>query len=156
MITLIGNLKGGTGKSTVNFNLALWLSVHRKTPLVFDLDPQRTLSDALQVRTEEAYAPSIEPLHHLSWLAPTEAREVLIDVGTSDMLAMQAAIRMASRIVIPVTPGQADVWSTQRFIRMIRTFCQDGPMPRILSFINRAESDPARPETEEAAAALCR
>lgn len=154
MITLIGNLKGGTGKSTVNFNMALWLAAHGRPPLVFDLDPQRTLSDALEVRNDQGYTPALEPLHHISWLLPGERRDVLIDVGASDMPSMHAAIRAADCIVIPVTPSQADVWSTQRFARMIRTFRQGGPMPRVLSFINRAGWEGARTETEEAAAAL--
>ena len=30
MITVIGNLKGGSGKSTVAFNLAIWLAMQNK------------------------------------------------------------------------------------------------------------------------------
>lgn len=52
MITLIGNLKkGGTGKSTVTFNLALWVATrHNKHVIVYDLDPQATTSDAFEIR----------------------------------------------------------------------------------------------------------
>ena len=55
MLTIVGNLKGGTGKSTVAFNLAVWLA-HDKTGVkAFDLDPQCTLLDVNEVRIEDGY-----------------------------------------------------------------------------------------------------
>ena len=66
MITVIGNLKGGTGKSTVTFNLALWVATRRnKHVLVYDLDPQATTTDAFQIRQEEGYYRSLRPKHKL-------------------------------------------------------------------------------------------
>ena len=59
MITVIGNLKGGSGKSTVTFNLALWLVYHDANAVAFDLDPQATLSDVAEVRREEGFEPPI-------------------------------------------------------------------------------------------------
>ena len=60
MITVIGNLKGGTGKSTVAFNLALWLKIKQGGVTLFDLDPQKTLSDVVDIREEEGYEPDLE------------------------------------------------------------------------------------------------
>ena len=60
MITVIGNLKGGTGKSTVAFNLAIWLKIQRGSVTLFDLDPQKTLSDVVDIREEEGYDPDLE------------------------------------------------------------------------------------------------
>ena len=48
MITVIGSLKGGSGKSTVTFNLAIWLALAECDVAVIDADPQATLSDALE------------------------------------------------------------------------------------------------------------
>ena len=53
MITVIANLKGGTGKSTVTFNLAVWLCSRGIELTVIDLDPQRTLTDVAALRLEE-------------------------------------------------------------------------------------------------------
>ena len=44
MITVIANLKGGTGKSTVTFNLAVWLRSTDRRVAVIDLDPQKYVS----------------------------------------------------------------------------------------------------------------
>ena len=52
MLTVVGNLKGGTGKSTVAFNLAVWLAHDKAGVRAFDLDPQCTLLDVTDVRTE--------------------------------------------------------------------------------------------------------
>ena len=43
MLTLYANLKGGTGKSTVVFNMAMWRVAQGKKVTVCDLDQQRTV-----------------------------------------------------------------------------------------------------------------
>ena len=121
MITVIANLKGGTGKSTVAFNLAVWLRSAGKDITVIDLDPQRTLSDVAGVRLEEG----IKPLLHvqpgpLPGIRPLRRSEqTLIDVGTADLESFKQALMIADRVLIPVTPSQADVWSTQRFVQFL-------------------------------------
>ena len=56
-ITVIANLKGGSGKSTVTFNLGLWLLNRQQPVVVYDLDPQGTLSDVAELRGEMEYDP---------------------------------------------------------------------------------------------------
>ncbi len=101
MITVVGNLKGGTGKSTVAFNLSLWLATHRNVYVaVYDLDPQATLSDALEIRAEDGYTPKIIPKNTVDSLGSEgENAEVIVDIGMSDMDAMKQAIAQADRIV---------------------------------------------------------
>ena len=155
MITVIANLKGGTGKSTVTFNLAVWLSSMGKEPLVVDLDPQRTLSDVAALRAEEDVA---APIEVLSGAFPDvdlleEAVEVLVDVGTADLDAFRRALVIADRVLIPVTPSQADIWSTQRFVQFLYKITE-GDAPESIAFINRADVNRAIPASDEAAAAL--
>ncbi len=155
MITLIGNLKGGTGKSTVAFNLALWVATrHNKHVVVYDLDPQATTSDAFDIRTEEGYLPAIAPSQSVDSLgSDSSASEVLVDVGLADMQAFEAAVHKADRILVPVAPSQADVWSTQRFLKMVGGI-RDGKPVEILGLINRADTHRAVRETDEAAEAM--
>ncbi len=156
MITVIANLKGGTGKSTVNFNLAVWLAVHKRLVRLFDLDPQRTLTDVVDIRREEGYSPDLDLRHeykHLNSNAGNDV-EVLVDVGTGDMVAMNYALKVAERVVIPVPPSQADVWSTQRFLGMIRKARGRTKMPIVLGFVNRADTHLFVRETEETERAL--
>ena len=155
MITVIGSLKGGSGKSTVTFNLAVWLEMAEAEVLVIDADPQATLSDVSEVRTEEGYEPflNIKSASALSRKKLAGYDEVLIDVGTSDIEAMKSALALADRVVIPVPPSQADIWSTQRFLNFLDE-AVDGKRPELLAFINRADTHHAIRESDEAAAAL--
>lgn len=155
MITLIGNLKGGTGKSTVTFNLALWVATrHNKHVIVYDLDPQATTSDAFEIRVDEGYLPAIVPVRTAETLG-TDGKnsEVLVDMGLADMAALEIAVRKADRILIPIAPSQADVWSTQRFLKMVSDIRGDQAV-ELLGVINRADTHHAVRETAEAAEAM--
>ncbi|MEZ5479901.1 MAG: AAA family ATPase [Thiolinea sp.] len=156
MITLVGNLKGGTGKSTVTFNLALWTATRQNARVVvYDLDPQATTSDAFEIRREEGYLPQISPLQSVDTLGEEgEHTQVLVDIGVSGQAAMEVAIRKADRLLIPVSPSQADVWSTQRFMKMVADIRgEDNPL-LALAVLNRADTHVAVRETDETAEAL--
>lgn len=156
MITLIGNLKGGTGKSTVAFNLAIWLKMQLGSVTLFDLDPQKTLSDVVDIREEEGYEPDLEVFEDVSALKSWKNKktEVIVDVGTADFESMKTALKLADRVLVPVPPSQADIWSTQRFIKIIRDECGGKKMPQMLGFINRADTHRGVRETVEAEEAL--
>lgn len=155
MITLIGSLKGGTGKSTVSFNLAVWLAQQNIDVHLFDLDPQKTLTDALEVRAEWCDEKPLPLEHTAAKLRTIVADEVLVDIGLSDMHAVQTALEVADRIVIPVPPSQADIWSTQRFLKMIKEARKGlDSVPEVLGFINRADTHHAVRESDEAEEAL--
>lgn len=156
MITVIGSLKGGSGKSTVTFNLAIWLAMAEKDVAVIDADPQATLTDVLEVRREEGFSPMVE---RLAPSAMDDRRglgkrdEVLIDVGTASMENLKLAVSIADRLLVPVPPSQADIWSTQRFLRFVDSLVGKR-MPEVLGFINRGDTHHAVRESDEAAAAL--
>lgn len=151
MITVVGNLKGGTGKSTVAFNLALWLAFEDRLIQVCDLDPQGTLRDALDVREDEGFDPVPEVLAKL----PAKPQgEVIVDVGLSGLEAMNNALTKAARILIPVAPSQADVWATQRFLGMVDEQLAGKKKPEMIAFINRGDTHPQARETDEALEAL--
>ena len=152
MITVVGNFKGGTGKSTVAFNLAIWLSYQGKNIAAVDLDPQGSLTDVMYVREEMEYSPIIPVFQELTKKTGKEWDEVIVDVGTADLPAMEKALTLAGRVIIPVAPSQADVWSTQRFMDLVRKNCKKDTI--ISGLINRADTHPKVTETEEAMEAL--
>ncbi|MBF0127628.1 MAG: AAA family ATPase [Magnetococcales bacterium] len=161
MITVVGNLKGGCGKSTITFNLAVWLARSGIDVVTFDLDPQSTLSDAIEVRKEQGALPEIRVYRSESDPAKVMAAhkgEALVDVGASNLWAMRQAIAQADRILSPVPPSQADVWSTARFLDIVKETAATKPKkPEIYLFVNRADTHPMlreSDETEEALASL--
>jgi len=159
MLTVVGNLKGGTGKSTVAFNLAVWLA-HDKTGVkAFDLDPQCTLVDVCDVRQEDGFEPCVEvstDLTELEALANDKKRKqpIIVDISASNMAAMERAISLADRILIPVQPSQADIWSTQRFLKIVQNSLDKDRKTEVLGFINRADTHIGVRETDEAEQAL--
>jgi chromosome partitioning protein len=154
MITVIGNLKGGTGKSTVAFNLAVWLASNGRDVSLFDLDPQATLTDVVQIREEEEYLPAVNVINDIQKLRTRKDKQILVDVGTADFDSMKRALSMAHRVVVPVPPSQADVWSTQRFMKIINEVNEGKKKPEILGFINRADTHIHVRETGETEQAL--
>jgi chromosome partitioning protein len=158
VITVIANLKGGSGKSTVAFNLAVWILLKGKKVAVYDLDPQRTLNDVAQVRMEDGTEPELI-INAVSddgvALKLNEHKGyVLVDVGAANMLAMKQAIGAADRVIIPVQPSQPDVWATQRFLKIVRESCVDREDPELIAFINRADTHCSVRESDEAEQAL--
>ena len=155
MITVIGALKGGTGKSTVSFNLAVWLVENGFNTRLYDLDPQATLSDVLDIREEEGFEPSLTVNNNVKDLKAVSGAETIVDVGTADMDALTQALKKADRVLIPVPPSQADVWSTQRFLKIVSDACaKRRKKPELFAFINRADTNPNVRETSETQDAL--
>lgn len=161
MLTVIGNLKGGTGKSTLAFNLAVWLAHDRAGVRVFDLDPQATLMDTVEIREEDGYEPMFEvsnDIEELEQLCNSKARkkapQLLADVSATNMADLEKAISLAKRIIIPVQPSQADIWATQRFMKIVLSAIDTKKKPEILGFINRADTHIGVRETGEAQEAL--
>ncbi len=160
MLTVIGNLKGGTGKSTVAFNLAVWLAHDKSGVRVFDLDPQATLMDTAEIREEDGYEPIFEVSNDIDELEVLvnsrgkKATQLVADVSATNMPHLEKAISMAKRVLIPVQPSQADIWSTQRFLKIVLSCIDKRKKPEILGFINRADTHIGIRETGEAEEAL--
>ncbi len=150
-VVVVGNLKGGCGKSTIAFNLAVWLAKAGDTPLLVDLDPQKTLSDLVSVREDIGATPPVAAPGGALPPLP-DGRRVLVDFGASDFGRMAQVIPHADLILVPVLPSQADVWATQRYLILVLT--RRKPGARIVFFVNRAESIETSRETRETLAAL--
>ena len=153
MITVIANLKGGSGKSTVTFNLGLWLQMKGQPVVAYDLDPQQTLTDVAEVRREEGYAPPLQVNQPRDSLLDDmkyhpQQTQVLVDVGASNMDAMKLALSIADRIIIPVPPSQPDVWATQRFLNIVNEL-DNSNKPEMRVFVNRADTHRAIKESDE-------
>ena len=157
MLTVVGNLKGGTGKSTVAFNLAVWLAHSKKGVAAFDLDPQATLTDVCEVRREDGFDPpvlvsnKIEVLEKL--VNANTSQPIIADVSATNMPHLEKAVSLATRVLIPIQPSQADIWSTQRFLKILSQHI-DREKTQVQGFINRADTHISVRETDEAEEAL--
>jgi chromosome partitioning protein len=133
---------------------------HDKTGVMaFDLDPQCTLVDVCDVREEDGYEPTFEVSTSLDELElrvkdKKRSRPIIVDMSVGNMPAMEKAISLADRILIPIQPSQADIWSTQRFLKIVKDNINKKKKPEVLGFINRADTHVGVRETDEAESAL--
>jgi chromosome partitioning protein len=114
---LVTHIKGGCGKTTIASNLAAaFASGGLKTALA-DVDRQHSALDWLALRP--AAAPPIEPL---DWRKATDgpgngvARLVIDAPANLRMKEVDALIREADVVVVPVLPSLFDERSTRRFL----------------------------------------
>jgi len=150
-VIVVSNLKGGSGKSTIAFNLAVWLAAKGGEPLLVDIDPQKTLSDLVSVRDEIGAEPGVaSPSERLNIVA--EGRWTLVDCGAAEVARTSAVVPQADIILVPVLPSQADIWATQRFLEILRP--QRKADARVALFVNRADPPDKSRETRETLAAL--
>ena len=72
MRLLVASLKGGSGKSTLSFNLAVWLA-HRGPLRLYDLDPQATPVDGCDAVSRQPPAKGADTLIEEKFVVPADA-----------------------------------------------------------------------------------
>jgi len=161
VIILVGNLKGGTGKSTLAFNLAVWAAYQQRRTLLVDADPQHTTSDLVALRREEGHHPmiygiAVEERRLGAELDNVENifENVIVDIAAGDRESFQAALKEADRLVIPLLPGQADVWALSNVMELVKVARDARPSLEVLAVINRADTNTQIRETQETEEAL--
>ena len=116
MIILVGGEKGGSGKSCLAQNIAVYLRKERNASvLMVDCDPQRTTSDWIQERNGDESLPSINCVQlygkiRNDLLSLTNHYDyVLVDCGGQDNLALRSSMAVADHILIPLRPKRRDL-----------------------------------------------
>ena len=110
-------LKGGTGKSTVATGLAVAFHAAGHRVLLIDADPQGTLHTWASVAAENGKkAPPVVAIHGAALRGDVRRVGaaydlVVIDCPPRHGIEQKAAILSADLVLIPVTPGGADLWA---------------------------------------------
>jgi len=119
-IIVVGNEKGGTGKTTLSVNLAaVAVSVGIDTILV-DADAQQNSASRWAARRRDghptlAQVPSVimngrSIASDLESIASRYAL-VIVDTGAEDSPELRAASTVASTLIIPAQPDMLDLWT---------------------------------------------
>jgi len=141
MMILVGGEKGGSGKSCLAQNLAVYFARNKKAiVLMVDCDPQRTTSDWIQARNNDPSLPAINCIqlygkirNDLLSLAQ-HYDYVVIDCGGQDNLALRAAMSVADHVVIPLRPKRRDLKTVPHMEDMLST-CKMVNPKMIASFV---------------------
>ena len=119
VIVVIAAEKGGTGKSTLAVHLAGWSIRAGKDVMLVDADRQGTASIWVEARADLEYAvPSVvqqfgRGLRRNVRDLSRRYDEVVVDMGSGDTPGIEALMRVADLIVVPVQPNGWDVWTVE-------------------------------------------
>ena len=126
MILTLSHQKGGVGKSTVAWNLAVSFSKIIDTRII-DLDTQRSLTLTNALRQEHELSP-IQMLHfnsagELAEYAAADSDEVLtiIDSGGFDSAYNRVAIIAADLLITPVSDKPFDLMGLQKYEEILKS-----------------------------------
>lgn len=129
MILTLSHQKGGVGKSTVAWNLAVNLSKMIPTRIV-DLDTQRSLTVTNALRREQGLE-AIEMLHfttaeELAEYAAADSDDVLtiIDSGGFDSAFNRVAIIASDLLITPVSDKPFDLMGLQKYEEILKSLSE--------------------------------
>ncbi len=119
MIVTVGNTKGGVGKTTLAFQLALHRALAGRDVLLVDGDRQGSAQTAVAIRAEANRVPTLACVQYAegSVLRAQVQRQagkyedVVIDAGGRDSAALRAAMVLSDVLLVPFLPRSVDVWA---------------------------------------------
>jgi chromosome partitioning protein len=121
-VIVVANPKGGVGKSTLATNIAGLYARQGQAVMLGDIDRQQSSRQWLALRP--AAAPAIQPwdlVGESTLRVPKGVTHVVLDTpaGLHDK-PLDAVMRIADRVVIPLQPSLFDIQATHAFINELR------------------------------------
>ena len=124
----VGNLKGGTGKSTIAVNLACALADEGGSVVLVDADAPAPADDgppAPRPRVPDAALPPGGARDAQRWVArvirlKAAADHVVVDLPPQVGSGIASALLIADLFVIPVTPSGVDLRATGKALDLLR------------------------------------
>lgn len=153
-IILVGSEKGGVGKTTVAFNLAVMRARSGRAVLLVDTDRQGSSSMWASLRSETDLQPPLVCVQKfgkvgIDLIQLRDVYEIIVDAGGQDSMELRQAIAVADQWVIPVRPGQLDLLSMAKMRQLKKdVFERVGQAPDTRVLLNAVS--PSTREGEEA------
>ena len=150
MIFTIAHIKGGIGKSTLACNASVFLAKldGDENTLLIDADKQRSSSKFAFVRNQlkqegKITKGSFDCVHvqgaeiiEVLKNSENHYKNIIIDVGGQDNIAMRAALLASDKLLAPFAPRSFDLWSMQEFEKVVKEALKINPKLEIASVCN--------------------
>ncbi len=126
MIILIGGEKGGSGKSCLAQNLAVYLQSVNRDILLLDADPQGTTTDWVKERDNNLdlrNIPAVQAAGNIRQVLQdlsTRYQDIIIDAGGQDSEALRSAMTIATHMLLPFRPKRRDLKTLVHVEQLIR------------------------------------
>jgi len=123
MIITISHQKGGVGKSSIAWNLAVHLSKNKKITVV-DLDTQKTLSYLYRIRNKQDFSiltfENDETfINYINSHSENSDEIIIIDSGGFDSSMNRLAILGADKIITPVSSKFIEILGLQTYEKIL-------------------------------------
>lgn len=156
MILLIGNEKGGVGKSTIAINLAVERCLQGKDVIIVDADKQGTTSNFIARRNQQTELAKIHSVQKLGDLfdtlkdLETRYQEVIVDAGGQDSDELRSSMIAASKMLIPLKASQIDLWAAERMNNLVKQVKSINRELQVKTVISMAPTNPQIAEYQDA------
>jgi chromosome partitioning protein len=147
VILVVGNTKGGVGKTTLAINLAIARACGGRDVLLVDGDEQRTALTFTDLRAEQIGVPGYTAVSLQGAAIRTQVRQlspkyddIVIDVGGRDTGSLRAALTVADTILVPVQPRTFDLWAIDDIAALIAEAREINERLRALAILNAADA----------------
>jgi chromosome partitioning protein len=161
MILVVGNTKGGAGKSLLACNITAILAGNGKDVLLIDADEQASAATFAGIRAEIPDVPQFATVQlqgrALFQELPRLAKkypEIVIDCGGRNTESLRAALTRADVALIPFQPRSVDLWAGEQIASLVadaRTVRAEGAL-HALAILNA--TDPQGRDNSDAAGTL--
>ncbi len=126
MIILIGGEKGGSGKSCLAQNLAVYLQKKGRDVLLLDADPQGTTTDWCAERSDNDGLQSLTAVQAAGNIRQTlkdlasRYQDIVIDAGGQDSEALRSAMTVSTHMLLPFRPKRRDLKTLVHVEQMVK------------------------------------
>ncbi|GJE62068.1 AAA family ATPase [Methylobacterium trifolii] len=159
MILMVGNTKGGVGKTTLAVQLAIGRARQGRQVWLVDADTQGTASMSIAERTLGpgiACSSYIEPKTLRSQVKQQLAGydDVVIDVGGRDNGVLRTALMLTDVALVPFAPMSFDLWAMHNMAKAVSDVNGERDGLRVFAVMNQAEPRENSVDNAEAASAV--
>lgn len=148
MILTVGNTKGGVGKSSLAFNLAISQTLAGRLVWLIDGDRQGTTTIAANIREQAEIRPGIQyskysdgnELHERVSRHGDDFQDVVIDAGGRDSTALRAALVVSNVVLVPFAPRSFDVWALTDMSQLVSEAQAVNPKLRAFAILSMADN----------------
>lgn len=138
---VFAKMKGGTGATTLAFNLAIEIVRHNNTVFLADMDPQKSLETFCQIRggSNPMLLKGVGSVSRASadLLKSKYARDFLIaDLPGSFVDVIADTVKAADCVVIPMQPSPVDLLAQEEVFDLVRDL---GKSSKAIIALNRMD-----------------
>lgn len=156
MIILVGNEKGGVGKSTIAVNICEELACSSKDIILVDADRQSTAARWAADRAEHNDLPQVPCVQKYENIRDTlldldkRYEYVIVDAAGRDSRELRTGMLAADILLMPFRPSQPDLDVLPNLTEIITQAKDLNPKLKTLAFLNQVPTNPFVKEAEEA------